>query len=98
MNSQQISYAKKIHEILSSTENNLLNNTNSNVPDLDLMSLTRPLVRISELNKKYSTVYYDEDFMSALTEHEEESFLEQLTLINKMLMCHISKYYEQKTS
>ena len=98
MNSQQLSYAKKIHDILSSTEKNPLDNTNDNVPELDLMSLTRPLVRISELNKKYSTVHYDEDFMSALSEHEEESFLEQLSLINKMVMCHISKYYEQKTS
>lgn len=98
MNPQQISYAKKIHEILSSTENNLLNNTNNTIPELDLMSLTRPLVRISELNKKYSTVHYDEDFMSALDAHEEESFLAQLTLINKMLMCYISKYYEEKTS
>jgi hypothetical protein len=98
MNSQQLTYAKKIHEILSSTENGLLNKMNNNVPELDLISLTRSLIKISELNKKYSTVHYDEDFMLALTEHEEESFLEQLTLINKMLMCHISKYYEEKTS
>lgn len=98
MNSQELNYAKKIHEILSSNEINLPNNTNSNIPELDLMSLTKPLVKISELNKKYSTVHYDEDFMSALTEHEEESFLAQLTLINKMLMCRISKYYQEKTS
>jgi hypothetical protein len=98
MNPQQLSYAKKIHEILSSDENGLLSNFNNSVPELDLMSLTKPLVKISELNKKYSTVYYDEDFMTALTEHEKESFLNQLTLINKMLMCHISKCYEEKTS
>ena len=98
MNSQELNYAKKIHEILSSNEINLPNNTNSNIPELDLMSLTKPLVIISDLNKKYSTVHYDEDFISALTEHEEESFLKHLIQINKMLMCHISKYYELKTS
>ena len=94
MNSH-ISYAQKIHNILSSNEINLQNN---DVPELDLINLTKPLVIISELNKKYSTVSYDKDFFSALTKDEETKFFNQITLMNKMLMSHLSDYYEQQTS
>ena len=83
-------YVHNINEIVSNNQKVFLPN---NQPEFDLINLTKPLREISQLNKKYSLVNFDEEFLNALNVHEKENFLQNIISINNLLMNFFAKYH-----
>tara|TARA_B100000902_G_C26762753_1_gene646410 strand:+ start:338 stop:619 length:282 start_codon:yes stop_codon:yes gene_type:complete len=83
-------YAHNINEIVS---NNKVLFSRNGEPEFDLINLARPLREISQLNKKYSLVNFDQEFFDALDSFEKESFLENVVYINNLLMNFFANYH-----
>lgn len=54
----------------------------TNQEEVDLINLTEPLITISALNKKYSTIEYDNNFLQNLDESEYINLLKSMKKIN----------------
>lgn len=54
----------------------------TNTQDLDLISLTKELVTISALNKKYNNIEYSTEFIQDLNEKEYVQFLNAMHKVN----------------
>jgi len=85
-------YTRQINEIVST--NNQLFETQQQ-PDFDLINLTKPLTRISQLNKKYSLVDFDKEFIGTLTESERKDFLYNMASMNNLLMNFFATYHSK---
>lgn len=88
-------YTRQINEIVST--NNQLFETQQQ-PDFDLINLTKPLTRISQLNKKYSLVDFDKEFIGTLTESERKDFLYNMASMNNLLMNFFATYHSKNNT
>jgi len=85
-------HAQNIYQVCNTNKFDLTSNNSSE--SLDLIALTKPLIDISKLNKKYSSIVYDESFLNELTESELNLFLTQIKRMNMQLIKFFYNYHQ----